>query len=296
MTSTKIDQIVVRQGTIVEKNNNNKRKFGSQLKDNRVPQQAPFKKPNVSRAYTIRANERKAYAGNLPYSNKCKLYHVGLYTVKCSKLELDSFDVIIGIDWLANHHKVIICDEKIMRIPYEDEVLIVQDKSEEKRLEDVPTIRDFLEVFPKDFPGLPPTQQVEFQINLVLGAALVARAPHRLAPSKLQELSTQLHSGLAGYYQRFIEGFLKIAKPMTKPTQKNIKFDWSEKEEAAFQLLKWKLCSASILALPEGSENFMVYGDDSRKGLGAILMQRENVIAYASRQLKIYEKITLHVT
>ncbi|GKB13496.1 putative reverse transcriptase domain-containing protein [Tanacetum coccineum] len=77
---------------------------------------------------------------------------------------------------------------------------------------------------------------------------------------------------------------------MTKLTQKNVKFDWSEKEKAAFQLLKQKLCSASILALPKGSENFMVYYDASRKGLGAILMQREKVIAYTSRQLKIHEK------
>ncbi|GKC48033.1 putative reverse transcriptase domain-containing protein [Tanacetum coccineum] len=69
-----------------------------------------------------------------------------------------------------------------------------------------------------------------------------------------------------------------------------MKFDWGEKAEAAFQLLKKKLCSASILALLEGSENFMVYCDASHKELGAILMQREKVIAYASRQLKIHEK------
>ncbi|GKD50387.1 putative reverse transcriptase domain-containing protein [Tanacetum coccineum] len=78
--------------------------------------------------------------------------------------------------------------------------------------------------------------------------------------------------GLAGYYRRFIEGFSKIAKPMTKLTQKNVKFDWSEKEEAAFQLLKQKLCSAPILALPEGSENFVVYYDASRKGLDAVIV------------------------
>nr|GEW14382.1 reverse transcriptase domain-containing protein [Tanacetum cinerariifolium] len=84
-----------------------------------------------------------------------------------------------------------------------------------------------------------------------------------------------LVEGLDGYYRRFIEGFLKIAKPMTKLTLKNVKFNWSEKVEAAFQLLNWKLCSALILALPEGSENFVVYYDASRKGLGAVLMQRE---------------------
>ncbi|GJR51748.1 putative reverse transcriptase domain-containing protein [Tanacetum coccineum] len=77
---------------------------------------------------------------------------------------------------------------------------------------------------------------------------------------------------------------------MTKLNQKNMKFDWSEKGEAAFQLLKQKLCSAPILSLPKGSENFVVYCDASHKGLGAVLMQREKVIAYASPQLKIHEK------
>ncbi|GJZ02328.1 putative reverse transcriptase domain-containing protein [Tanacetum coccineum] len=96
--------------------------------------------------------------------------------------------------------------------------------------------------------------------------------------------------GLAGYYRRFIEGFSKIARPMTKLTQKSVKFDWGEKAEDAFQLLKHKLCSAPILALPEASENFMVYCDASHKGLGAVLMQKEKVIAYASRQLKVHEK------
>ncbi|GJU11429.1 putative reverse transcriptase domain-containing protein [Tanacetum coccineum] len=96
--------------------------------------------------------------------------------------------------------------------------------------------------------------------------------------------------GLAGYYWRFIEGFSKIVKSMTKLTQKRVKFDWGEKEDNAFQLIKQKLCSALILALPEGSEDFMLYCDASHKGLGAVLMQREKVIAYASRQLKIHEK------
>ncbi|GJT36644.1 putative reverse transcriptase domain-containing protein [Tanacetum coccineum] len=77
---------------------------------------------------------------------------------------------------------------------------------------------------------------------------------------------------------------------MTKLTQKGVKFDWGDKQEAAFQLLKQKLCSAPILALPEGSEDFIAYCDASKKGLGAVLMQREKVISYASRQLKIHEK------
>ncbi|GJT98723.1 putative reverse transcriptase domain-containing protein [Tanacetum coccineum] len=77
---------------------------------------------------------------------------------------------------------------------------------------------------------------------------------------------------------------------MTKLTQKKVKFEWGDKQEAAFQLLKQKLCSAPILALPERSEDFIAYCDALKKGLGAVLMQREKVISYASCQLKIYEK------
>ncbi|GJW12355.1 putative reverse transcriptase domain-containing protein [Tanacetum coccineum] len=85
--------------------------------------------------------------------------------------------------------------------------------------------------------------------------------------------------GLAGYYRRFIEGFSLISKPLTKLTQKNKKYEWSEDEEEAFELLKQKLCCAPILALPEGSEDFVVYCDASLKGFGAVLMQREKVKA-----------------
>ncbi|GJT13797.1 putative reverse transcriptase domain-containing protein [Tanacetum coccineum] len=329
-------------------------------------------------------------------------------------VELGSFDAIIGIDWLEKYQAIIVCAEKIVRIPWRNETLNVhgdgsnrghkalttkevEDKSEKKRLEDVPIVRDFPDVFPEDLQGLPPTRQVEFQIDLVPGAAPVARAPYRLAPSEMKELSEQLKElsdkgfirpssspwgapvlfvkkkdgsfqmyidyqelnkltvknryllpriddlfdqlqgssnkqehkehlklilellkkeelyakfskcefwipdiqflghvidsqGLAGYYRRFIEGFSKIAKPMTKLTQKKVKFEWGDKQETAFQLLKQKLCSAPILALPEGSEDFIVYCDASIKGLGVVLMQREKVIAYASRQLKIHEK------
>nr|GEZ34616.1 putative reverse transcriptase domain-containing protein [Tanacetum cinerariifolium] len=432
---------------------------------------------------------------------------------------LGSFDVIIGMDWLTKYHGVIICDEKIVRVPFGREMLIFQgngenqreesqlniisctkaqeylskgcdaflanvttkeanDKSEGKRLEDVPIVRDFPEVFPEDLPGIPPDRPVEFHIDMVLGAVPIARAPYRLAPSEMKELAKQLQElsdkgfirpssspwgapvffvkkkdgsflmcidyrelnkltvknryplpriddlfdqiqgssvyskidlqsgyhqlrvreedipntafrtryghyefqvmlfdltnapavfmdlmnqvckpyldkfvivfvddiliyskdkkeheehltlilellkkeelygkfskakiesikdwaspktpteihqflGLAGYYRRFIEGFSKIAKSMTKLTQKNVKFDWGENEEAVFQLIKQKLCSAPILALPKGSENFIVYCDASHKGLGAVLMQNKKVIAYASRQMKIYEK------
>ncbi|GJY47373.1 putative reverse transcriptase domain-containing protein [Tanacetum coccineum] len=95
---------------------------------------------------------------------------------------------------------------------------------------------------------------------------------------------------LAGYYQRFIEGFSLISKPLTKLTKKDKKYEWGKEKEEAFHTLKQKSCSAPILALPEGTEDFVVYCDASLKGYGAVLMQREKVIAYASRQLKVHEE------
>nr|GEV13149.1 putative reverse transcriptase domain-containing protein [Tanacetum cinerariifolium] len=340
------------------------------------------------------------------------------------------------------YHVLIICDEKVIRIPYGDEVLIIRgdncdgrsklniisctktqkyshkgcqvylvqvtskkanNKSEEKRLEDVPIVREFLEFFPEDFPGLPPAREVEFQIDLVPGAAPVARAPYRLAPAVMQVFSTHLQElsdivfirpssspwgapvlfvkkkdgsfqmcidyrevnklivknryplsriddlvweedipktafktryghyefqvmpfGLTkapavfmdlmnrvckSYLDRFVivfiddiliysrnkkehEGHLKLILKLLKEEelyakfskfefwlskliQKSVKFDWEEKEEAAFQLFKQKLCSAPILALPEGSENFVVYCDASHKGLGTVLRRND---------------------
>ncbi|GKC33129.1 putative reverse transcriptase domain-containing protein, partial [Tanacetum coccineum] len=85
--------------------------------------------------------------------------------------------------------------------------------------------------------------------------------------------------GLAGYYRRFIEGFSLISKPLTKLTHKNKKYEWGEEEEESFQTLKQKLCSAPILTLPEGTEDFVVYCNAFLKGYGAVLMQREKVIA-----------------
>ncbi|GJR61308.1 putative reverse transcriptase domain-containing protein [Tanacetum coccineum] len=392
------------------------------------------------------------------------------FDIDLMPVELGSFDVIIGMDWLAKYHALIVCDEKVVRIPYGNEVLIIQgdncdngsklniisctktqkyiekgcqvylaqvaskkaeDKSEERRLEDVPIVQEFPEVFPEDFLGLPPARQVEFQIDLVPDAAPVARAPYRLAPSEMQELSTQLQElsdrGFirpssspwgapvlfvktkdgsfwmcidyrklnkltvknryplpridelfdqlqgskvyskvdlrSGYHQfrvreediskttfrtryghyefqvmpfgltntpavfmdltnRKEELYAKFSKCefwLSKvqflghvidsegihvdPAKIEAIKDWAspktltkirqflgEKAEVAFQLLKQKLCSAPILALPEGSENFVVYCDASHKGLGAVLMQREKVIAYAFLQLKVHEK------
>nr|GFB51512.1 putative reverse transcriptase domain-containing protein [Tanacetum cinerariifolium] len=184
---------------------------------------------------------------------------------------------------------------------------VTEKEPTKKQLQDVPMIRNFPEVFPDDLPGLPPPRQVKFKIELIPGATPVVGAPYRLAPSELKELSNHLKElsekglirviylgelrqflGLAGYYQRFIKGFSLISKPLSKQTQKNKKYEWGMEE--AFQTLKQKLCSAPILALLEGTKNFVVYCDASLEGFGAVLMQREKVIAYASRQLKKHEE------
>nr|GEW48359.1 hypothetical protein [Tanacetum cinerariifolium] len=283
----------------------------------------------------------------------------------------------------TNYHVVIVCDEKIVRLPYGDGTLIIrgddcdsgsksklniitcmkthkymqkgcqvylpqvtskktEDKSEEKRLEDVPIVWEFSKVFPEDFPGLPHAQQVEFQIDLVPGAALVTRAPYRLAPAEMQELSTQLvHEedipktafrtrychyefqvmpfGLTNAPTVFMNlgqtGQLKLILRLLKEDKLYAKFSkcnfWLSKVQFLGHMIDSEGIhvdlakivnqglgitqdanrdSAPILALPEGSENFVVYCDASHKGLGVVLMQKDKVIAYALHQLKVHEK------
>jgi hypothetical protein len=95
--------------------------------------------------------------------------------------------------------------------------------------------------------------------------------------------------GLAGYYRRFIQNFSRIALPLTKLTKKSATFSWGSKQQEAFDELRRRLCGAPVLTLPEGVEDMVVYCDASHQGLGAVLMQRGRVIAYASRQLKPHE-------
>ncbi|GJR03274.1 putative reverse transcriptase domain-containing protein [Tanacetum coccineum] len=220
-----------------------------------------------------------------------------------------------------------------------------EDKSEEKRLEDVPTVRDFLEVFPEDLPGLPPT--IDDLFDQLQGSSIYSKIDLRPGYHQLrvrdEDIPKTAFRTRYGHYEFqvmpfgltnapavFMDLMNRVCKPYldkfvivfiddiliyskseeehaehlnegihVDPTKIESIKDWESPKtlteihqflEAAFQLLKQKLCSASILALPEGSENFVVYCDASRKGLGAFLMQREKVIAYASRQLKIHEK------
>jgi hypothetical protein len=107
-------------------------------------------------------------------------------------------------------------------------------------------------------------------------------------PTSMFEIQSFL--GLAGYYQRFIEGFFKLSEPLTALTRKNAHFIWTDVCEQCFQELKRRLVTALMLALPTESGNFIVYSNTSKKGLGCVLMQNGNVIAYTSRQLKPYKK------
>ncbi|KAL4377389.1 hypothetical protein GQ457_02G024050 [Hibiscus cannabinus] len=95
--------------------------------------------------------------------------------------------------------------------------------------------------------------------------------------------------GLVGYYGRFVKGFFAIALPLTKLLRKDQPFEWSEDRQRSFDQLKQALTHAPVLVQPEPGEEFMVYSDASHSSLGCVLMQGDNVVAYASRQLKPHE-------
>ncbi|GJV33982.1 reverse transcriptase domain-containing protein [Tanacetum coccineum] len=252
------------------------------------------------------------------------------FEIDLMPIKLGSFYVVIGMDWLSKYHARIICDEKVVHIPIDGETLIIraqvmEKKSDKRRLEDIPVVREFLEVFLENLPGLSPIRQVEFQIDLIPGAEPVARAPYKLAPLEMQELSDQLQE-LAdrGFIRpstspwgapvlfistvQFLEHVIDSKRIHVDPAKIKAVKDWTSpttpteirqflgltgyyrRFSEAFQLLKQKLCEAPILALPEGNNDFIVYCDASHQGLGAVLMQREKVIPYASRQLKPHEE------
>ncbi|GJW09254.1 putative reverse transcriptase domain-containing protein [Tanacetum coccineum] len=213
-----------------ERQSDNKRKADDLSKNNHGHQQQPFKRQNVIKVYNMGTDE-----------NKPKLLYGGFFAqrVLSTQMGANTSSRLLG------------------QIQKGMVALNVERRTFKRGLSKVEN-KDGGNGMHKDLPGLPTTRPVEFQIDLIPGAAPVARAPYRLAPSEMKELSKQL--------QEFSDkGFIR---PSSSP--------WGAP------------CANS--ALPEGSENFMVYYDASHKGLGVVLMQREKVIAYASRQLKVHEK------
>ncbi|GJY75783.1 hypothetical protein Tco_0480899 [Tanacetum coccineum] len=177
--------------TLSERQVENKRKLNNTSKDNQNQQQSN-KRQNTGKAYAAGHREKKYYGGSKPLCPKCNYHHDGPCPPKCHR------GTTRGI---AQNERTKVIKTKLEKCMQKKGVPIflahvtakeVEDKSEKKRLEGVPIVQDFPEVFPEDLSGLPSTRQVEFQIDLVPGAAPVARAPYRLAPSEMKELSEQL--------------------------------------------------------------------------------------------------------
>nr|GEW11715.1 putative reverse transcriptase domain-containing protein [Tanacetum cinerariifolium] len=186
--------------TLAECQAENKRKFENTSRNNQNQQQ-PFKRHNVARAYTAWPRENKPYRGSKPLIVEASPL---LPTItREPKGQIKEFSLALSVDLSNNGHwsrlNIISCTKTQKYLLKGCHVILAhittkkaEDKSEEKQLKDVPIIRDFPKVFPEDLLGIPPTQQVDFKIDLVHDVAPVAWAPYRLAPSEMKELSNQL--------------------------------------------------------------------------------------------------------
>nr|GEY07223.1 putative reverse transcriptase domain-containing protein [Tanacetum cinerariifolium] len=276
------------------------------------------------------------------------------FNIDLMPVELGSFDVIIGTDWLAKYHMLIICDEKVVHIPYGDEVLIIRgDNCNDEIPGPAPIARDPYRLAPAKMQELSTQLQTLSDRGFIRPCSSPWGAPNRYPLLRVDDLFDQLQGSRvyskidlrSGYHQLRVQEedipktafrtrydhyefqvmpfgltnapvvFMDLMNRVCKPYLDRfvivfiddiLIYSKNRKEhEGHLKLLKeeelyakfskcefWvsKLCSASILALPEGSENFVVYCDASHKGLGAVLMQKKKVIAYTSRQLKVHEK------
>ncbi|GKA65091.1 putative reverse transcriptase domain-containing protein [Tanacetum coccineum] len=179
-----------------------------------------------------------------------------LFQIDLMPIVLGTFDIVIGMDWLVEHDVVIVCGKKEVHIPVKNEVLVVkahvtEKEPSERRLEDVPIIRDFPEVFPDDLPGLPPPQQVEFRIDLVPGATPVACAPYRLVPLEMKELSDQLQ-------ELSEKGFIRpISSSWGAPVLFVKKKDWSFR-----MCIDYRSCVYSKIDLRSGYHQLRDYEEE----------------------------------
>nr|GFA99728.1 putative reverse transcriptase domain-containing protein [Tanacetum cinerariifolium] len=231
------------------------------------------------------------------------------------------------MDWLVKYDAIIVCGEKVLRIPYGNEMLRVKSDKSMSRLKVISCIKarnttakaageriysfEFIAIGSTSFvceeedgsfrmcidyrelnkfivKNRYPLSRIDdlfdqLQDSVQFLGHVIDRSGVHVDPAKIEAIKswatpttpTEVRQflRLAGYYRRFIKGFSLISKPMTRLNQKNKKYEWGkEEEEEAFQTLKQKLCSSPILALPEGTEDFMVYCDASLKGYGVMLL------------------------
>ncbi|GKC24059.1 retrovirus-related pol polyprotein from transposon TNT 1-94, partial [Tanacetum coccineum] len=225
-------------------------------------------------------------------SNHCGFDSYGSYEFPCVSFSLNNAPTVFHGPHEYMHGNPF----SISLIVFIDDILIYS-KNKEEHEEHLKTIFQLL----KKEKLYAKFSKCDFWLDSVqfLGHVIDSKGVH-VDPAKIEAIKNWVAPttpievrqflGLASYYRRFIEGFSLISKPLTKLTQKNNKYEWGKEEEEAFQMSKQKLCSAPILALPDGTKDFVVYCDASLKGFGAVLMQREKVIAYVSRQLKTHEE------
>nr|GEV65619.1 retrotransposable element Tf2 [Tanacetum cinerariifolium] len=264
-----MDQKLIR---ISDPKGDNKRKFDNTSRNQQ--NQQPFRRNNnVARAYAAGSGEKKPYRGTKPLCPKCNFYHDGPCGPKCT-------------NYKRTGHIARDCRNRAANTNNNNNN---NNRRDTMAYQGVPTCYECGAQghFKNNYSKLGNRNQGnrnQGNQNQAGNGNAVARAYEVCTTGGNPDANVV--TGLASYYRRFIEGFLKITKPMIKLTHEKVMFDWGDKQEAAFQLLKQNLCSAPILALLEGDEDFVAYCDASHKGLGAVLMQREKTEAKKAENLK----------
>nr|XP_027090387.1 uncharacterized protein LOC113711418 [Coffea arabica] len=181
---------------------------------------------------------------------------------------------------------------------------LINTPGEKIKLEDMPVIREYPDVFSEELGSLPPEREIEFKVDLVPETTPISKNPYRMAPAEVKELRVQLQDllergfiheskspwGAPVLFVKKKDGSLRLCIDYRGLNAKQGKYIWDVKCESSFQELKKQLTMASVLVLPNGNDSYTVYTDASKEGLGCVLMQNRNVIAYASRKLKLHEQ------